>query len=125
MEKSKPVKSIPGESQKNDKSLPLEKQVVATENKGGLARILPEEVEAAVEEVSAYTKLQEIGLQLKIERDSDQQVVVQLVDRSNDEIIKQIPTEEALELAKHLRKVFDDIERNRKEIAGSFLDDKA
>lgn len=86
-------------------------------------RLLHENIAEAVKDIETYTKLKDVGLQLKIDRDLDNGIIVALIDKENDEIIRQIPSEEAVELAKHLKKVFDDIDKNRKDIAGSFVND--
>lgn len=90
---------------------------------GKSEHFLLKDIDAAVKDIEEYTKLKDVGLQLKIDRDSGSGIIVKLIDKESDEVIRQIPSEEAVELAKHLKKVFDNIDKNRKDIAGSFVND--
>lgn len=79
-------------------------------------------IEESVEQINAYTKLKEVGLLLKVDRDLDNMIIVKMIDRESEEVIKQIPSKEAVELAMHLKKVFEDSEGSEPE-AGRFLND--
>ncbi len=85
----------------------------------------PKAVAEAIEKIQEYTKLKDVGLHLKVDEELDNRIVVKLIDKESEEVIRQIPSEEALELAKHLKKVFDGvIQEQRDVLAGQFLDDK-
>lgn len=62
----------------------------------------PVQVEVAVREVNAAFELRSIGLQFEIDRDTNK-VIVKVVDRNSGEIIRQIPNEEVVRMAKAMR----------------------
>lgn len=81
-------------------------------------------VSESIESINEYTKLREVGLLLKVDRDLDNRIIVKMVDRESQEIIKQIPSKEAVELALHLKKVFENKGNDSAE-PGRFLNDIA
>lgn len=89
-----------------------------------MERNLHVSLDEAVKDIEEYTKLQDVGMVLKIDRDLDNSVIIKLIDKEKEEVIRQIPSEEAVALAKHLRKVFDGLHEDRQKIAGSFINDQ-
>lgn len=80
----------------------------------------------AVSRIEEYTKLKDVGLLLRVDKELDNKIVVKLIDKESEEIIRQIPSEEALELSRRLRKVFETlIDKQSSPLMGQFLDDKA
>ncbi|WP_077001311.1 flagellar protein FlaG [Variovorax sp. KK3] len=61
----------------------------------------PVQVERAVSEVNATLQMRSVGLRFEVDQDIDK-VIVKVVDRDSGELIRQIPTEEALRIAKVL-----------------------
>lgn len=59
----------------------------------------PVQIESAVREVNAAFELRSIGLQFEIDRDTDK-VIVKVIDRNSGEVIRQIPNEEVVRIAK-------------------------
>lgn len=82
-------------------------------------------MQSAIEKVETHTNIRDVGLMLKIDKDLDNRIVVQLLDKVSKEIIRQIPSEEVLELAKHLANVFEEKDDKASGMMGNFLDDKA
>lgn len=89
-----------------------------------MERNLHVSLDEAVKDIEEYTKLQDVGMVLKIDRDLDNSVIIKLIDKEKEEVIRQIPSEEAVALAKHLRKVFDGLHEDRQKITGSFINDQ-
>jgi flagellar protein FlaG len=63
----------------------------------------PTQVEQAVREVNASLQSRSIGLQFEVDQDTDK-LIVKVVDRASGEVIRQIPTEEVVRVAKVLGK---------------------
>ena len=63
----------------------------------------PTQVEDAVREVNASLQSRSVGLQFEVDKDTDK-VIVKVVDRASGEVIRQIPTEEVVRIAKVLGK---------------------
>jgi len=63
----------------------------------------PAQIERAVKEVNAALESRSIGLHFEVDKDTDK-VVVKVVDRENGEVIRQIPSEEVLRVAKVMGK---------------------
>jgi flagellar protein FlaG len=63
----------------------------------------PPQVEAAVREVNASLQSRSVGLQFEVDQDTDK-LIVKVVDRASGEVIRQIPTEEVVRIAKVLGK---------------------
>ena len=62
---------------------------------------------AAVKQLNSYVQSINRNLEFNIDNDSGQ-TVVKVIDSETDELIRQIPNEEALSIAKHLDGVSDD-----------------
>ncbi len=63
-----------------------------------------DELQDAVEKINQYADIQKVSLRLQIEKEL-QQVVVKVVDMDTDEVIRQIPSEQTIEIAKRLDEV--------------------
>ncbi|WP_051206386.1 flagellar protein FlaG [Oceanospirillum maris] len=63
-----------------------------------------EELQEAIEKVNQYADMQKVSLRLQVEKEL-QQVIVTVVDQSTDEVIRQIPSEQAITMAKRLDEV--------------------
>lgn len=64
----------------------------------------PVQTEQAVRELNASLQMRSVGLQFEIDKDIDK-VIVKVVDRDSGELIRQIPSEEAVRIAKVLGSV--------------------
>lgn len=63
----------------------------------------PAQIETAVHEVNASLVSRSISLQFEIDQDTDK-VIVKVVDQTNGVVIRQIPTEEVVRIAKVMGK---------------------
>jgi len=72
-----------------------------TEASAGHNPFSEEQVEQAVAKLNDYVQQSERKLEFKVDDDSGQ-TVVRVFNKGSDELIRQIPNEEALELAKRL-----------------------
>jgi len=70
---------------------------------GAVEEAKPEQVEAAVREVNASLAPHSISLQFEIDPDTEQ-VIVKVVDQANGVVIRQIPNEEVVRIAKVMGK---------------------
>jgi flagellar protein FlaG len=59
------------------------------------------QVEQAVRELNASLQARSVGLQFEVDEDTDK-VIIRVVDRDSGELIRQIPSEEAVRIAKML-----------------------
>jgi flagellar protein FlaG len=59
----------------------------------------PVQVEQAVRQVNESLALREVGLQFEVDKDTDK-LIVKVVDRASGEVIRQIPNEEVVRIAK-------------------------
>ncbi|MDM0118181.1 flagellar protein FlaG [Variovorax arabinosiphilus] len=59
----------------------------------------PVQVEAAVKQVNAALEIRSIGIQFEIDKDTDK-VIVKVIDRNTGEVIRQVPNEEVVRIAK-------------------------
>jgi flagellar protein FlaG len=64
----------------------------------------PEEVEAAVRNLNDYVQNVQRNLQFNIDDDSGH-TVIKVIDSDTEELIRQIPSEEVLAVARHLREM--------------------
>ena len=64
-------------------------------------------LDAAVKQLNSYVQSINRNLEFNIDKDSGQ-TVVKVIDSETDELIRQIPNEEALSIAKQLDQVTDD-----------------
>ena len=71
---------------------------------GAVEQATPAQIETAVREVNASLESRSISLQFEIDKDTDK-VIVKVVDQTNGEVIRQIPTEEVVRIAKVMGKV--------------------
>lgn len=82
--------------------LKVSKETVAAEEKNGKTGAGPGEVEAIASEVQIYLK--RLNTELRFEVDSaSKEVVVKIVDPENEEVIRQIPSEELLAIRKRMQ----------------------
>jgi len=63
----------------------------------------PAQVETAVQAVNASLEMRSVSLQFEIDKDTDK-VIVKVVDQANGVVIRQIPTEEVVRIAKVMGK---------------------
>lgn len=63
----------------------------------------PAQVETAVQAVNAALATRSVSLQFEIDKDTDK-VIVKVVDQANGVVIRQIPTEEVVRIAKVMGK---------------------
>jgi flagellar protein FlaG len=63
----------------------------------------PTQVAQAVREVNASLQSRSVGLQFEVDEDTDK-TIVKVVDRASGEVIRQIPSEEVVRIAKVLGK---------------------
>lgn len=61
-----------------------------------------EEINAAASEITKYVQNVQRNLNFSVDEDSGQ-TVIKVIDRESDEVIRQIPSEEMLALARRLR----------------------
>jgi len=59
----------------------------------------PVQVEQAVRQVNESLALREVGLRFEVDKETDM-VIVKVVDRASGEVIRQIPNEEVVRIAK-------------------------
>ncbi len=64
----------------------------------------PVEIETAVEQINESMQSQSVGVRFEIDRETDR-LVVKVVDRTSGELIRQMPSEEVLRIAKLLGKM--------------------
>jgi len=63
----------------------------------------PTQVAEAVREINASLLSRSVGLQFEMDEDTDK-IIVKVVDRASGEVIRQIPSEEVVRIAKVLGK---------------------
>jgi flagellar protein FlaG len=73
---------------------------VANEN----AQLTVQEVEQTVESLNNAMTLLERGINFEIDRDHER-TIIKVVDRENDTVIKQIPSEDLLKLIDHMQEM--------------------
>ena len=59
----------------------------------------PVQVETAVNQVNAALEIRSIGIQFEIDKDTDK-VIVKVIDRNSGEVIRQVPNEEVVRIAR-------------------------
>lgn len=72
-----------------------------TAPEGAVQAPTPVQVQQAVHEVNATLESQAVGLQFEIDKDTDM-VIVRVIEKESGEVIRQIPTEEVVRIAKVL-----------------------
>jgi len=75
--------------------------VVAEGNREEQEKLAVEQLEAAVEKMNELMKDGQRSLSFSVDKDLDE-VVVKVLDKETEELIRQIPNEEALQFAKHI-----------------------
>lgn len=68
------------------------------------ASITPEQVNQSVNRINEFFQQQQSNLNFSVDEESDQ-LIVKVVDSETDEVIRQFPTEQAIELSKKLEEV--------------------
>lgn len=77
------------------------REAAPAEEKAAKSEAGPQEVEAIASEVQIYLK--RLNTELRFEVDSDSsEVIVKIVDPENDEVIRQIPSEELLAIRERM-----------------------
>ncbi len=64
----------------------------------------PEKVEQAVKQINDYLQIVQRNLQFSVDKDT-KQVVVKVIDAKSGEVVRQIPPESALEMARNMEKL--------------------
>lgn len=82
-----------------------------------------EDLQEAVDKVNQYADIQQVSLRLQVEKEL-QRVVVKVVDKDTDEVIRQIPSEQTIALAKHLDEVMQEFLSGEPSSAFSLLSDE-
>ncbi|MDX1400057.1 MAG: flagellar protein FlaG, partial [Oceanospirillum sp.] len=77
----------------------------------------------AVEKVNQYADIQKVSLRLQVEKEL-QQVIVKVVDIETDEVIRQIPSEQTIAIAKRLDEVMKEFLAGDTSSAFSLLSDE-
>ena len=77
----------------------------------------------AVEKVNQYAEIQKVSLRLQVEKEL-QQVIVKVVDIETDEVIRQIPSEQTIAIAKRLDEVMKEFLAGDTSSAFSLLSDE-
>lgn len=81
------------------------------------------DVQDAVEKVNQYAEIQKVNLQLEVEKEL-KTVIVKVVDKDTDEVIRQIPSEQTIALAKRLDEVMKEFLTGQSGSAFSLLSDE-
>ena len=82
-----------------------------------------QELQDAVDKVNQYAEVQKVSLQLQVEKEL-KRIIVKVVDKDTDEVIRQIPSEQTIALAKHLDEVMQEFLTGRSGNAFSILSDE-
>lgn len=64
--------------------------------------IEPDELLGILDQVNKFAEVQNVNLRLKVDDDSFSKVIISVIDQETEEIIRQIPSEHALRLAKNI-----------------------
>lgn len=92
------------QAQQSQKVEELPKQERVQESIQETEQVTAEQLEAAIERLNELMKDGQRSLAFSVDNDSDE-VVVKVMDTHTDEVIRQIPNEEALKFAKNLENV--------------------
>lgn len=82
------------------------------------------EVDKALEKINQYAEIQQVNLRLSVDKELNQ-VVVRVLDKDTDEVIRQIPSEQAIALAKKIDEVMQEFFIGGSDLAINLLDDRA
>jgi len=80
---------------------PAERPAGQADSKGGVP---PEKVEQAVKQINDYLQSVQRNLQFSVDQDTNQ-IVVKVVDAKTGEVVRQIPPESALEIARNMARM--------------------
>ncbi|MFK5892966.1 MAG: flagellar protein FlaG [Pseudomonadota bacterium] len=78
------------------------------------------EIDEAVTELNSSIQTIQRNLQFSVDKDLDK-IVINVTDKQTEEIIRQIPSEDFLELARNLQDMMENRENNSKNSGDSFL----
>ena len=78
---------------------PVEQQVVVADEEG--VNLTREDIEELTRVLNESAKLFDISLRFRVEEDINR-IIVTVFDKGNDEVIRQIPPEEVVQMAKRL-----------------------
>jgi flagellar protein FlaG len=99
---------VPVASKTEDKQVQLAAQAPATAKTGKADEAAPaatrEQVKDAVKQINQAMRANDQALEFSIDEDS-KETIVKIVDRKTREVVRQIPSPEALEIAKSLDKM--------------------
>lgn len=82
-----------------------------------------EDLRDAVEKVNQYADIQKVSLRLQVEKEL-QKVIVKVVDKDTDEVIRQIPSEQTIAIAKRLDEVMKEFLQGDTRSAFNLLSDE-
>lgn len=82
----------------------VEGGVVRKAGQGGSQPVSAEEMQSAVSKLNDYIQIVRRNLQFSVDEDTGR-TVVKVMDVETEEVIRQVPSEEALKLAKHLEEI--------------------
>lgn len=82
------------------------------------------DLRTAVDKVNQYAGVQQVSLRLSIEKELGQ-LVISVVDKDTDEVIRQIPSDHAIKLAKRIDEVMQEFFSGEPGRAISLLNDEA
>lgn len=92
------------QAQQSQKVEELPKQERVQESIKETGQVTAEQLEAAIEKLNELMKDGQRSLAFSVDTDSDE-VVVKVMDTNTEELIRQIPNEEALKFAKNLENI--------------------
>lgn len=103
--------SQPAQPVAEPSSAPEKNSQAAAERQGDNPPMSVEQVQAAVDQLNELMQNGQRNLNFSVDKDTDD-LVVKVLDRQTQEVIRQFPSEQALELAKHIEgmlgMIFDD-----------------
>ncbi|OPX56823.1 Uncharacterized conserved protein, FlaG/YvyC family [Oceanospirillum multiglobuliferum] len=82
------------------------------------------EVDMALEKINKYAEIQQVNLRLSVDKELNR-VVIRVVDKDTDEMIRQIPSEQAIALAKRIDEVMQEFFIGKADQAINLFDDRA
>lgn len=82
------------------------------------------DLQSALDKVNQYAEVQQVSLRLNVEKELGQ-VVVKVMGKDTDEVIRQIPSDHAIELAKRIDEVMQEFFAGKPDQAISLLNDEA
>jgi flagellar protein FlaG len=88
--------------------LPKGNSVLAETEARRVSEVTPEQIDQAVSEISEFVQAGNRQLNFSIDEDSNKQIV-KVTDSQSGEVIRQIPSEEILELSDRLKELTTDV----------------